>query len=79
LAIEHGPTGLFVYQVQPDNTVQAVTVQAGYADDGRTVITKGLKGGETVVIGGQSRLSPGTHVRINTAPQTADDSTQQPG
>ena len=63
-AIEHGPSGLFVYVVQQDQTVQQASIQAGYEDGGRTVITKGLSGGETVVQSGQSRLAPGTKIKI---------------
>ena len=50
--------------VQPDQTVKQPPIQAGYEDGDRTVITKGLSGGETVVTGGQSRLAPGTKVKL---------------
>ena len=53
-----------VYVVQPDQTVKQPPIQAGYEDGDRTVITKGLSGGETVVTGGQSRLAPGTKVKL---------------
>ncbi len=62
-AIEHGPTGLFVYTVKPDQSVAAVNVGIGYQSDTRAVVTKGLSGGETVVVSGQSRLAPGVKVR----------------
>jgi multidrug efflux system membrane fusion protein len=62
LAVQHGPDGLFVYVVKPDNTVAQVPVTVGYQDGGRSVVTKGLAGNETVVLSGQSRLSPGAHV-----------------
>jgi multidrug efflux system membrane fusion protein len=70
VAVQHGPDGLFVYVVKPDNTVAQVTVQEGYQDNGRAVITKGLSGNENVVVTGQSRLSPGTRVQAKAAPQT---------
>ena len=66
-AIQHGPDGLFVYTVQPDNTVAQVPVRVGYEDDGIAVINKGLSAGQMVVLDGQSRLSPGTHVAVNQA------------
>ncbi len=63
LAVEHGPDGLFVYTVKPDQTVAPVPLQVGYQDGGRSVVTKGLNGTETVVVSGQSRLAPGTKVK----------------
>jgi multidrug efflux system membrane fusion protein len=62
LALEHGPDGTFVYTVKPDGTVAQTNVQAGDAVGGRTVISQGLSGNETVVVSGQSRLAPGTRV-----------------
>jgi multidrug efflux system membrane fusion protein len=62
LALEHGPDGTFVYTEKPDGTVAQIGVQAGDAVAGRTVISKGLSGNETVVVSGQSRLAPGTRV-----------------
>ncbi len=70
VAVQHGPDGLFVYVVKPDDTVAQVTVQEGYQDNGRAVITKGLSGGENIVVTGQSRLSPGTRVQAKAATQT---------
>ena len=76
-AVEHGPDGLFVYTVKPDQTVAAVTISVGYQYDGRSVVTKGLSGAETVVVSGQSRLAPGTKVHPTDAAsapaQTADN------
>jgi multidrug efflux system membrane fusion protein len=69
VAVQHGPEGLFVYVVKPDQTVAQTTVQEGYQDNGRSVITKGLQGNETVVVTGQSRLSPGTRVQAKAADQ----------
>lgn len=62
IAVQHGPNGLFVYVVKPDQTVAQQTLEVGYEDQGRSVATKGLSGNETVVLAGQSRLSPGTRV-----------------
>jgi multidrug efflux system membrane fusion protein len=77
LALEHGPDGTFVYTVKPDGTVAQTNVQAGDAVGGRTVISKGLSGNETVVVSGQSRLAPGTRVNgtdISKAPPPGDTS-----
>jgi multidrug efflux system membrane fusion protein len=69
VAVQHGPNGLFVYVVKPDQTVAQTTIQEGYQDAGRSVVTKGLSGSEKIVVTGQSRLSPGTHVQAKAAPQ----------
>ncbi len=61
-AIEHGPEGLYVFVVGPDATVAVRAVVVGYQDKTRAVITQGLKGGEQVVVAGQSRLENGSRV-----------------
>ena len=71
LAVQHGPDGLFVYVVKPDQTVAQANIQVGYEDNGRAVVSKGLSGNETVVLSGQSRLAPGTHVKPADASQPA--------
>jgi multidrug efflux system membrane fusion protein len=70
--ILHGPNGLYVYTVGPNNTVQTQAVELGYQDATAAVVTKGLQPGQTVVVAGQSRLSPGTRV-------TTDSGTSSPG
>ena len=64
-AIQHGPDGLFVYTVGQNDTVQSQAVEVGYQDDSAAVVSKGLQSGQTVVVAGQSRLSPGTRVTTN--------------
>ena len=65
-AIQHGPNGLFIYTVKPDTTVQEQDIEVAYQTDDTAVVSKGLQGGETVVLSGQSRLAPGTRVALNT-------------
>jgi membrane fusion protein, multidrug efflux system len=67
LAVQHGPDGLFVYVVKPDQTVAQQNVQIGYEDNGRSVVTKGLGAGQAVVVAGQSRLEPGVRVAAASA------------
>jgi membrane fusion protein, multidrug efflux system len=74
LAVQHGPDGLFVYVVKPDQTVDQANIQVGYEANGEAVVTKGLSGNQTVVVAGQSRLAPGTHVAATDA-STAAQST----
>ncbi len=61
-AVQHGPDGLFVFVVKPDNTVDRKIVQLGYQDEAAAVITDGLQGSETVVLSGQLRIQAGTKV-----------------
>jgi multidrug efflux system membrane fusion protein len=78
LSVEHGPDGLFVYLMKPDKTVAQQAVSVGYEDNGLSVVTKGLSGGDVVVLTGQSRLAPGVHVKVTNAPKPAQLSSNQP-
>ncbi|MEA2729511.1 MAG: rane fusion protein multidrug efflux system [Acetobacteraceae bacterium] len=75
-AVQHGPDGLFVYVVKPDQTVAQANVELGYQDDGKAVVSHGLSGNETVVLSGQSRLSPGVRVKATDAPVASQTPTQ---
>ena len=61
-AIQHGPDGLYVFVVGANATVASRPVSIGYQDQALAVVTKGLNGGEQVVVAGQSRLQDGTKV-----------------
>lgn len=64
-AISAGLNGPFVYVVKEDRTVEARNVEPGPRVDEITVIAKGLKPGETVVLDGQNKLKPGAAVTIH--------------
>jgi membrane fusion protein, multidrug efflux system len=71
LAVQHGPDGLYVFQVKPDQTVVQTAIQVASQDIGNSglaVVTKGLTSGATVVVSGQYRLVPGAGVTIVSAP-----------
>jgi multidrug efflux system membrane fusion protein len=61
-AIQHAPDGLYVYIVQPDHVAQRRDVSVGYLGNGQVVVTAGLQGGESVIIGGQVRVQAGQAV-----------------
>ena len=61
-AIQHGPDGLYVFVVGANSTVVSRPVSIGYQNQTVTVVTKGLDGGEQVVVAGQSRLQDGTRI-----------------
>jgi multidrug efflux system membrane fusion protein len=73
-AVQQGPSGSYIYVIAPDQSVQARPVQVAQISEGQALIASGLKAGEQVVVDGQYRLQPGTHVRIlhGKAAQEAD-------
>jgi len=63
-AIQQGPQGQYVFVVGQDHkvTMQPVSVRESLA--GEALIDKGVNAGESVVVRGQYRLSPGTLVAL---------------
>lgn len=62
VAIQHGPSGLYVYAIKPDQTVARLPVEVSNQDGGVSVIAKGLDADAVVVTDGQSRLQTGLRV-----------------
>ena len=63
-AVQRGPDGDYVYQVQGDSTVKMQPVKvAGEVGDSHVMIGSGLKEGDQVVTEGQFRLKPGSKVK----------------
>jgi len=67
-AIQTSQQGQFVYIVKPDNKVEMRMVTSATAAGEETVIEKGLAAGETVVVDGQLRLTPGAAVEAESRP-----------
>ena len=65
-----GPKGQYAYVVKADMSVEVRRVEVDRVDGDNTIVSKGLTRGETVVVRGQLRLSPGAKVMI-TKPATA--------
>jgi multidrug efflux system membrane fusion protein len=63
-AVQQGPNGAYLYVIGSDQTVQVRPVTVGQVSQGQALIDSGLKNGEAVVVAGQSRLQPGTHVQV---------------
>lgn len=72
-SIQRGAQGTFVFIVNPDKTVAMRAVTTGATDGEHTVIAKGLKPGDTIVVDGADRLSDGSLIEIPAAPKTAID------
>jgi len=62
-ALQNGPKGPFVYVVKADSTAEMRSVKVDRTDGPDTVITEGVLDGETVVVSGQIRLTPGAKVQ----------------
>ena len=63
-AIQQGPQGPIVYVIGQDKKVSIRPVSMRQSLAGEALIDKGLSAGETVVVRGQYRLSPGTLVTL---------------
>lgn len=73
-AVQTGPKGQFVFVAQFDDTVDNVPVVVGNTINGLTVIKKGLKAGDDVVIDGQANLVDGGKIVVKTAEDGKDNS-----
>jgi multidrug efflux system membrane fusion protein len=61
-AVQIGQNGPYIFVVKPDSTLDLRQVKSGQRQGDLTVITEGVKNGETVVISGQLQLAPGTKI-----------------
>ena len=63
-AIQRSNSGLYVYRVKPDDSVEVQPVEVGQMTNKIAVVTGGLEPGDRVVTAGQYRLQPGARVAI---------------
>jgi membrane fusion protein, multidrug efflux system len=63
-AVQQGPQGQYVFVVGPDHKAAMQPVSVRETLNGEALIDKGLSTGETVVVRGQYRLTPGTVVSL---------------
>ena len=66
-AVQRGPQGVFTYVVNADSTVEARVLRVGQHTDGRTIVTRGLREGERVVVSNQYELQAGARVKVTQA------------
>jgi multidrug efflux system membrane fusion protein len=76
-AIQRGPSGLYVYRVKPDDTVEVQPVEVGPFGDHLAVVTAGLDVGDSVVTAGQYRLQAGARVAVAAAPSAKPEKTAE--
>jgi multidrug efflux system membrane fusion protein len=63
-AVQQGPQGQFVFVVDSDHKVAMQPVSVRETLNSEALVDKGLSAGETVVVRGQYRLTPGTIVSL---------------
>ena len=78
--VQQGPQGAYAYVINPDSSVAIRPIKVAQISDGQALIDSGLKANEQVVVDGQYKLQPGTHVTIlhgKAAEEAAAQSAQQ--
>jgi multidrug efflux system membrane fusion protein len=75
-AVQRGPNGIFVFVVQPDNTVAVRPVTVSQQSETQAVIATGLEPGERVVTTGFARLTAGSDVVVTNAEQVPAPGTE---
>jgi multidrug efflux system membrane fusion protein len=65
-AVQVGQSGSYVYVIE-NGVARVQPVQLGRSQEGRDIVTSGLKGGESVVVDGALTLMNGSKVEIRTA------------
>jgi multidrug efflux system membrane fusion protein len=75
-----GQQGFYAYVIKPDGTVESRTITVAQTSNGQALIDSGLAANEQVVVDGQHKLQPGSHVTIlhgKAAAEAAAQSAQQ--
>ena len=78
-ALQQNNSGQFVYAVGADKRVSVRPVEVAQRLHAVALISKGLQAGETVVVQGQYRLTPGTLVVATTPSEATNPSTASSG
>ena len=80
VAVQDGPQGPYVFMPDSAGKARQVSVVAGQAAGGVTLVTRGVAVGDRVVVDGQSRLTPGAVMKIaRTVGTQATGGTPTPG
>ena len=78
-AVQQGPGGSFLFVAKEDSTVEIRKIRVGSLQKQFAVIAGGLAGGETVVIEGHLRLTPGARIRSADAAEGIPAKPDDPG
>jgi multidrug efflux system membrane fusion protein len=80
--VQQGAKGPYTWVINPDNTVAIRSIKVAQISDGEALIDSGLSANEQVVVDGQYKLQPGTHVTLlhgkAAQEQAAQDALQAP-
>jgi multidrug efflux system membrane fusion protein len=60
--VQQGPQGSYAYVINPDGSVAIRPIKVAQVSNGQALIDSGLQANEQVVVDGQYKLQPGTHV-----------------
>jgi len=60
--VQQGQLGPYAYVIGPDGSVEIRPIKVAQISDGQALIDSGLEANEQVVVDGQYKLQPGTHV-----------------
>ena len=63
-AVQQGQNGMYAYAIKPDNTVEKRNITVAQISGGQALIDSGLVAKEQVVVDGQYKLQPGSHVTM---------------
>jgi multidrug efflux system membrane fusion protein len=78
--VQQGQQGVYAYVIKPDNTVEKRNITVAQISNGQALIDSGLAANEQVVVDGQYKLQPGSHVTVlhgKAADEAAAQSAQQ--
>jgi multidrug efflux system membrane fusion protein len=78
--VQQGQQGVYAYVIKPDNTVEKRNITVAQVSNGQALIDSGLAANEQVVVDGQYKLQPGSHVTVlhgKAADEAAAQSAQQ--
>ena len=69
--VQRSQAGTYVYVIDGNGKAEMRPIEVLQIQDGKAVVAKGLKAGETVVLDGQYKIKPGAPVVAGTAPAAA--------
>jgi membrane fusion protein, multidrug efflux system len=75
--VQRGPEGAFAFVIQDDHAVTMRPLKVAQIESGMALIDEGLKSGERVVVDGQYKLQPGSHVKPVEPPSGARKEVQK--
>lgn len=70
--VQRSQAGTYAYVIGGDGKAEMRPIEVLQIQDGKAVIAKGLKAGETVVLDGQYKIKPGAQVVAAPAAATAE-------